>query len=187
MTLREGKRKVYELLDEYTSGGAVEIDADLEAKMADLFDLAQKDVAQAKKIWRVANIDLAGGEGIQLYELPEDLFEIARLWINGRETKQYEVIAGKLAADGGTTGTAMLEYAALPKTIPLDADDEYEFEVAEDAAACMPYYVAAQVLLPDLVLDFSPFWQMYLTKRAALIPTVRKSGGGGIRQILFRR
>ena len=38
------------LLDEYSSGGALTRDADIEAKMADFFDIAQKNAAEIKKI-----------------------------------------------------------------------------------------------------------------------------------------
>ena len=41
MTLGEGKKKVYMLIDEYSSGGAVTEDEDIETKMAAFFDIAQ--------------------------------------------------------------------------------------------------------------------------------------------------
>ena len=49
MTLEEGERRVYMLLDEYSSGGALTRDADIEAKMADFFDIAQKQAADIRK------------------------------------------------------------------------------------------------------------------------------------------
>lgn len=182
MTLGEGKRKVYQLLDEYTSGGTVSIDADVEKKMADFFDMAQKDVAQVKKLYRVATLTPEEDGGCAM---PEDLVELCRVWKDGTRTERYDVIAGRFYPEWG--GEAAAEYAAMPATIPEDAADEYEFEVAEDAAACMPYYVAAQVLLPDLVLDYSPYWNIYLMRRSALTPTERGKSSGALRQTLFRR
>ena len=41
MTLGEGKRKVLMLLDEYSSGGELTVDEDIEKKMADFFATAQ--------------------------------------------------------------------------------------------------------------------------------------------------
>ena len=55
----------------------------------------------------------------------------------------------------------LVEYFAYPPTIPADAGDEYEFALAEDAAECMPYFVAAQQLLPDLVLDYGGMMRLY--------------------------
>ncbi len=57
MTLGEGKKKVYELLDEYGDGSSV--DEDLEARMADLFDIAQKKLAQVKKLFTVRELELS--------------------------------------------------------------------------------------------------------------------------------
>ncbi|MBO4914670.1 MAG: hypothetical protein J5449_05625, partial [Oscillospiraceae bacterium] len=60
MTLNEGKRKVLMLLDEYSSGGAVEFDADIDVRMNDFFDAAQKDIAQWQPIVRRAEVTLDG-------------------------------------------------------------------------------------------------------------------------------
>lgn len=188
MTLGEGKRKARKLLDEYSSGGEITAEEDLENRMTDLFDLAQKDVAQTKRIYKVAALTLAGGEGTQLYDLPKDMAELVSVRRDGTVTAKYDIIGGKLMADGDDRGELLIEYAAMPATIPAEAGDDYEFEVAEDAASCLPYYVAAHCLLAELVTDFSPYWQIYLQKKAQLVPTVRRSGGGcGVRQTLFRR
>ena len=45
MTLGEGKRKALMLMDEYSSSGVLTVDEDLELRMADFFDLAQKNIA----------------------------------------------------------------------------------------------------------------------------------------------
>ena len=66
MTLGEGKRKVLMLLDEYSSGGELTVDEDIEKKMADFFDTAQKDMASFKRIIRTQEITLTGGEGARV-------------------------------------------------------------------------------------------------------------------------
>ena len=185
MTLGEGKRKVRKLLDEYSSGGEITVDEDIEHRMADLFDMGQKDIAQVKKIYRTATLPLTGEES---YALPADLMELVSIRCGGEITERYEIIGGRLVADAGDRATLVMEYAAMPATIPADAGDGYEFEVAEDAANCLPYYVAAHCLLAELVTDFSPYWQIYLQKKAQLRPSVRRSGcGSGVRQALFGR
>ena len=184
MTLGEGKRKVRKLLDEYSSGGEITVDEDIEHRMADLFDMGQKDIAQVKKIFRVVTMSLTGGES---YDLPTDLAELVSIRCGDKITEKSEIIGGKLMAEKGDRATLLIEYAALPATIPENAGDDYELEVAEDAANCIPYYVAANCLLADIVTGFTPFWQIYLQKKAQLIPTVRRSGGGsGVRNTLFR-
>lgn len=188
MNLGECKRKVRKLLDEYSSGGEITIDEDIEHRMADLIDMGQKDVAQVKRIYRISRLTLIGGEGEQLYDLPADMTELVSIRKGGEITAQYDIIGGKLMAAGDDVGELLIEYTAMPATIPADAGDDYELEVAADAAECIPYFVAGHQLLADLVSDFSPYWQIYLQKKMQLVPTVRRSGGGcGVRQVLFRR
>ena len=184
MTLGEGKRKVRKLLDEYSSGGEITVDEDIENRMTDLFDMGQKDVAQAKKIYRVMPLVLTGESS---YELPVELSELVSIRCGGEITEKYEIIGGRLMAEEGDRSVLLIEYTAMPVTIPEDAGDEYELEVAEDAANCIPYFVAAHCLMADLVTDFTPFWQIYLQKKAQLRPTVYRSGSGGVRQALFGR
>ena len=186
MTLGEGKRKVRKLLDEYSSGGEITVDEDIENRMTDLFDLGQKDVAQVKKIYRMTTLQLTGGEGTQFYDLPADMTALISVRRGGEITAQYDIIGGRLMADGSDTSALLIEYVALPATIPENAGDDYELEVAEDAANCIPYYVAAHCLMTEPVTDFSPYWQIYLQKKAQLIPAVRHSCSG-VRQALFGR
>ena len=184
MTLGEGKRKVRKLLDEYSSGGEITVDEDIENRMADLFDMGQKDVAQTKKIYRVLSLPLTGQK---TYDLPADLSELLCIRCDGRITGKYKIIGGKLMAEEGDGSSLLIEYTATPATIPADAGDEYELEVAEDAANCIPYFVAAHCLMADLVTDFTPYWQIYLQKKAQLRPSIYRSGSGGVRQALFGR
>jgi len=184
MTLGEGKRKVLMLLDEYSAGGTVTKDADIDKKMADFFDMAQKEIAGHKRIIRTVELEPDGsGRGCPL---PGDFQKLVCVWRAGRLESGFPVVAGKLMTRPGDDAVLLVEYFAKPQTIGPDTPDEYEFEVDEDAANCMPYFVAAQHLLPDLVVDYSAFWNMYLTMRAALDVSLPEKGGGRVRQALFR-
>ena len=184
MTLGEGKRKVLMLLDEYSAGGQITKDEDSDKKMADFFDMAQKDMANHKRIIRSVEITPDGsGRG---YDLPDDFQQICRVWRAGRLAGCFPVVAGKLLTRHGDVAELVVEYYARPETIKKDTTDEYQFEVDEDAANCLPYFVAAQHLIPDLVLDYSAFLNMYLTMKAALDVSLPDAGGGRVRQALFR-
>lgn len=185
MTLGDGKRKVLMLLDEYSSGGELTADEDIGKKMNDFFDMAQKEIASYKKIIRKADIVPDGKGGY--HALPENFAGIFRIWKNGRLTQKYPVIDKALVLPAGDTTPLTLEYFVVPETINSETKDDYKFEVDEDAANCLPFFVAAQHLLPDLVVDYSAFWNTYLTMRAALDITLPTSGGGGVRQSLYRR
>ena len=185
MTLGEGKRKVLKLLDEYSAGGTVSADEDVKSKMNDFFDIAQKDVAQHKKIVRSVTVTAAGGSEMQFFDLPKDCMAVFRTWKGEKLTGNFAEIGGRLALSAKTRGTFTVEYFAIPATITEATGDEYEFEVSEDAANCLPYFVAAQHLMSDLVIDYSAFYNIYLTMRAALDTSLPGSGRGSVRQALF--
>ena len=184
MTLGEGKRKVLMLLDEYSAGGQITKDEDIDKKMADFFDMAQKDMANHKRIIRSTEIKPdRSGRG---YDLPDDFQQICRVWRGGRLESGFPVVAGKLLTRFGDDVVLVVEYYARPETIRPDTPDEYRFEVDEDAANCLPYFVAAQHLIPDLVLDYSAFLNLYLTMKAALDVSLPEAGSSRVRQALFR-
>ena len=161
MTLGEAKDKVYMLLDEHSAGGEIEHDQDIELKMTRFFDMAQKQLSQIKKIIKVRKITADGSR--TEYAMPTDFRAVYRIWRDGRPaTGRYRWRGGKLLVPERDAGAVIaVEYVANPATIDEDADDDYEFEIAEDAAECMPYFVAAQQLLPDLVMDYQGMLQMY--------------------------
>lgn len=152
MTLGEAKNKVYMLLDEHSAGGEVEHDEDIEKKMTAFFDTAQKTLAQIRRIVREYALPLAMGK--TAYEMPPDFSALYRVWADGRITRALRWRAGKLLVPEGYAAEIIVEYFAVPNTIPQDAPDSCEFEIDAEACECMPYYVAAQQLLPDLVLDY---------------------------------
>ncbi len=161
MTLGEGKEKVYMLLDEHSTGGAVEHDPDVELKMVRFFDTAQKMLAQIKKIVKTKRIVPQPGQ--TEYAMPMDFRNVYRVWRDGvPATARYHWRRSRLMVPAGDGAKEILvEYYAFPPSIPTDAGDDYEFPLAEDAAECMPYFVAAQQLLPDLVLDYGGMMRMY--------------------------
>ena len=185
MTLGEAKANVYMLLDEYSNGGAVEEDEDLEMKMTAFFDIAQKELASIKKIMRVYRVEREAGK--TEYEMPEDFSALFKIWENGENaTRQYNWRGGKLQIPESVRGEVEVEYYAMPKTIPENAPDEYKFEIAEDAAQCMPFYVAAQQLLTDIVTDSAALLNIYYRKLSMLTTTVPGTGSATVRQSFFR-
>ena len=161
MTLGEGKEKVYMLLDEHSVGGVIEHDPDAELKMTRFFDTAQKMLAQIKKIVKVHRVTLQPGK--TEYQMPLDFRNVYRVWRNGvPATERYHWRRSRLLVPAGDAAEEIqVEYYAYPTAIPADAADDYEFELAEDAAECMPFFVAAQLLLPDLVQDYGSMMRLY--------------------------
>ncbi len=183
MTLGDGKRKVLMLLDEYSSGGELTVDEDIDRRMNDFFDIAQKDMAQWQPIGRRASVTL-DGTGAQA--LPADVSRVRSIRRDGRRARDVAVIDGKLVYAAGDTSALTLDYLALPQTITPETADTYEFEITEEAANCIPFFVAAQQLIPDLVVDYGAFYKLYLQLRAQL-PRDAGMTTGGVRQALYAR
>lgn len=182
MTLEEGKRRVLMLLDEYSNGGELDIDEDIEAKLHDFFDIAQKDVAAYQPILRRVAVTLDGSGSVAL---PGDAARVLRVTKDGRRTARYEVVDGKLLSGEGDTSTLTLDYTATPETITPETEDSYVFEVSEAAANCLPFFVASQHLLADITVDYGAFYNMYLQMRGALDRSAGTLSGGSVRQTLY--
>ena len=181
MTLGEGKRKVLMLLDEYSSGGAITVDEDLARRMNDFFDAAQKDAAAWQPIVRRAQLapDETGA-----CPLPPDVQRVLLVRRKGLRVADWEVSDGRLSVRGASGGLSA-DYIAAPRTIGPETADDYEFEVSEAAANCLPFFVAAQQLVADLAVDYGAFYSLYLQMRAAL-PRTELRPGAGMRQALYR-
>ena len=117
--------------------------------------------------------------------MPENFYSLYRIWADGKNaTRRFRWMGGKLVIPEGCAEVTV-EYFAMPQTIPADAPDSYEFEIAPDACECMPYYVAAQQLLPDLVMDYGAMLQMY-NYQVSLLKTTQPGENRRIAQSLFR-
>ena len=185
MTLGEGKIKVYMLLDEHSAGGELEHDEDIELKMTRFFDMAQKQLSQISRIVKTRKITPQPGK--TEYPMPGDFRRLYRVWRNSRPASgRYGWMGGKLLIPEREAGSdIVVEYFATPATIPADAPDSYEFELREDACQCMPYFVAAQQLLPDLVMDYGAMLHMY-ELAVSRLDTSLPGDGDRLRQTLFR-
>lgn len=179
MTLGEGKRKVLMLLDEYSGGGELTVDADVNAKMNDFFDAAQRDVAAWQPIVRRTDVTL---DGTGSMALGEDVSHVIRVRKDGIRVSGYETVDGKLLSNVGDTSALTLDYIASPRAITPETADDYEFEVSDEAASCLPFFVAAQHLVAELVVDYGAFYNLYLQMRGML---PRSTLGGGMRQTLY--
>lgn len=210
MTLGEGRRKVLMLIDEYSSGGVRTEDKDIDVRMTDFFDLAQKDICGRKRLIRsfvpgpeeeipsegegeAAREEtaptqletLAESMGRVACPAPDNFGQVFRVWRDGKLTRGYPWSGKHILLPREEVGRVVVEYFAIPAAIPQDAGDDYEFEVEEDAAACMPYFVAAQQLLVDLVVDYTPLMEIYERMTAMLDTRLPQAGGNGVRQAFY--
>ena len=169
------------LLDEYSSGGTLTMNEDLSVRMNDFFDIAQKDVAAWQPIIRRRELALDGTGRIAL---PEGVKSVLRVRRNGVRTPRYEVLGGEVLSQPGDCSVLALDYIAQPTSITAETEDDYEFEVSEDAANCLPLFVAAQQLIADVTVDYGAFYNLYLQMRG-MLPRAAQTPDG-VRQAFYR-
>ena len=133
------------LMDEYSSGGVLSTDKDINLRMVDFFNTAQSNVADFQPIVREFTPEVSeGAAGVLECKVPEDFKKVLRVWRDGRVTKRYRWKQGAILIPAEEAPLVTVEYIARPAEISQDAADSYEFEVSEEACKCMPFFVAAQ-------------------------------------------
>jgi len=183
MTLGQAKSKALMLMDEYSSSGALTVDRDIDLKMNAFFDTAQKQLSLIKRIIRRYDLPLA--EGVTLYPMPADFLSVRGVYIDsspvGRGVWNGSSLLLANTKELLRGHSVQVEYNAMPSSITDSTDDSYVFEIAQDAQECMPYFVASQQLIVDLVVDHRALLSMYDRMVAALDAPVRAQVSGGVR------
>ena len=181
MTLEEGMRKTYELLDEYTSGGEAAADEDIAARLPDLFDIAQKRLARRARIVRLHSVERQ--PGVTEYPLPVPRLGICRVWRGERPCRNYTVRGDSLVIPLGDGEDWTVEYFALPATIDSSTPPAQALELCEAACQCLPFFVAGMVLSSDLVQDANIYLALYAQMVEELPETPPAAAGRVIRRV----
>jgi len=184
MTLGDAKRKVMMLLDEYSSGGTVTTDADISAKMADFFDMAQKDMAAVEKLTDIYTIVRV--EEQSEYPMPSDYRALLAVWRNGQIYRNYRWKGNSIVIPLTDTATVEIEYYKTPADITPQSADSTAFEVSEEAAVACCYYVASKQLINDLVMNYAACENIYQQLRSELARGPR-NGQTRVHNALFGR
>lgn len=185
MTLGECKRKALELIFQYSSAGTVIPDsyndqADYTGRIPGLVNAAQLEIAAIRPIGTlIAVSSLTRGPapvaGNTVYLLPEDCFRImdgglARIGQGSvRREKDYRLLfPNRLLLLTSDVRDLYLEYFRYPEKLALTAPDSTELDNCREAQECVPYYVAAQLVLYDDPYRYSVLYNEYLRRLALL-------------------
>ncbi len=143
MTLKEAKRKVYGLLDEYSADGEVRLDGDIELRLNSFFDMCQKNLAALAPIRRLTEAQT--GEFI-----PDGkIIKVLAVYDSQGERIYPKMTGNVLILPEG----ARLDLLTLPSDINDDTPETYEFEIKEALQECMPYWVAASLCAVDFTVS----------------------------------
>ncbi len=159
MNLAQAKKKVYALLDEYSVGGEVELDKDIEIRLGCLFDMCQKNLASLAPIRRM--IDVTEGE----FTPGGKIVKVLAVYNVAGERIYPKMIGDTFIIEDN----ARLDVLTLPKDITDETPDTYEFEIKEALAECMPYWVAASLSVVDMVTSPSNLMSQFNTMVASAI------------------
>ena len=145
MTLEEMKIKVYSLIEEYAEDeDDLTEDEDYAAKINDVINQIQNEVARIKKIPANTTLNVTEGQTIKFTDIAKDLYQLSTI-----KDVEYEINLDTVTFL--EDGTARIFYYKYPKRITEDTEDEaYKFELTQDALELIPYGVAADLLKSDV-------------------------------------
>lgn len=149
MNLEEMKKKIYSLIEEYSEDADdLTEDEDLAAKMNDVINQIQNEVARIKKIPANTTLDVTEGQMINFSDIAKDIYQLSTI-----KDVEYEINLNTITFK--EDGTARIFYYKYPKRITEDTEDEaYKFELTQDALEIIPYGVAADLLKSDVSSNY---------------------------------
>lgn len=150
MTLGDMKRKVFELIEEIdTDEAALTSDPDLANKINVVINQVQTELARMKKIPNMVNIEVPEDMVFDLRTL-DNFFQLEKIVGYDELGNEQEISVTTSYVTFTKPGSARIIYSKLPERITEDTDDDYEFELTDDALEVMPYGVAGDLLKSDV-------------------------------------
>ena len=145
MTLEEMKAKVYKLIEDYSDEeDDLTEDEDYAAKINDVINQIQNEVARIKKIPVNKTIEVTKDQVMKFTDIASDLYQLSTI-----KDVEYEINLDTITFL--EDGTARVFYYKYPKRITEETeDDAYKFELTQDALEVVPYGVAADLLKSDV-------------------------------------
>ena len=166
MRLDEYKRMIYSVIEEYSEEEKdLTEDEDLAAKMNSCIDIMLSEMSRFKKIDAYKTLEVNKGDNLPLNEIAEDMYQLNLIRGVDYQTIQNRVIFNE-------TGTAEVYYYKNPKPVTNDTKDEdYIFEIDDDALKVMAYGVAGLLKAEDIASNYGRIYtDLYREKISQLDP-----------------
>lgn len=149
MTLGEVKRSALALIEELDIDAeeVVSTDTDIEAKINNVVNIIQNELARIKKIPKYKELMVKEGDTLTFDDLKgeNDVYQIKL--IRGID---YDFKADGTVIKVLSDGKAEIELYLYPKVIDENTDDSFEMELSQDVLECMVVGVAGMVLMSDI-------------------------------------
>ena len=169
MTLKEMKTKVLGLIEELNPlSEYLTDDPDISAKINDVINQIQFELARFKKIPKYVEIAVSEGDVLEF----DDIEKASKY-----EVYQIDVVCGVryVPKAHGTmlkmleSGKAEIDFFAYPERITSKTSDGYEFELSNDVLEVMPYGVAGDLLKSDVSTDYG---NIYSARYQSMLQTL---------------
>ena len=155
MTLYEFKKKVFALIEELNPNSEMLTDdPDLAAKVNEVINQLQFEMARLKKIPKYVEMAVSAGDVIEFSDIEKKC---------GNEVYQINLVCGvdyTPKANGtvlkiNKSGTAEIDVYVYPERITDQTKDKaYEFELSPECLEIMVYGVAADLLKSDVSAEY---------------------------------
>lgn len=155
MTLLDMKKKVLALIEELNPYSEfLTDDPDISAKINEVINQVQFEMARMKKITRYVQLDVKAGDVVEFSDIEAKC---------GNEVYQIALVCGvpcSHKADGTVlkfleSGVAEIDCYVYPERITEKTKDKsYEFELSSDALEILPYGIAGDLLKSDVSAEY---------------------------------
>lgn len=158
MTLLEMKKEVLRLIEEV---GATKLtdDPDIEAKLNNVIHLVQLEVSRMKKIPVMTTEAITGSDLEFDLKTLTNFYQLDHLKFTNATGEEKEAHVFGNTVEFPEEGTAKIYYFKYPKRITDDTiDEDYTFELSDDALGIVPYGVAADLLKSDVSNNYGQIY-----------------------------
>lgn len=153
MTLKEFKEAVFSFIEEHNASEKdLTKDVDIADKINAVVNFKMFEVMRYKKITAKDKIEVTEGQEIEITDIDKNCYQIRK--ITGVDYEQEDKFI-----TFNEEGIAVIYYNKYPKKITRETSDEdYKFEIDEEALEIMKVGVAADLLKTDVSNRFGQIW-----------------------------
>lgn len=158
MTLKEMKRKYLALIEELNPlSDQLTDDPDIASKQNDVVNQIMFELARIKKISKYVEMEVSEGDLITFADIEKACgYEVFQLGIVCGVNHTYKANGTIIKVQ--ESGTAEIDVYVYPEGITEKTNDNYEFELSQDALEVMPYGIAGDLLKSDVSAEYGKIY-----------------------------
>ena len=171
MTLKEFKEAVFSFIEEHdASEKGLTKDVDIADKINAVVNFKMFEIMRYKKITAKDTMEVTEGQEIELTDIDKNCYQIRK--ITGVDYEQEDKFI-----TFNEEGTAVIYYNKYPKKITRETiDEDYKFEIDEEALEIMKVGVAADLLKTDISNRYGQIWDAEYQRLLQTLDSRKTSG-----------